>query len=171
MLSLHSHYLGGERKGKAPVLVGRAPSRSLCGCLGLQGEAQKKKKKKAGERHWIVFRVLHTLAHMSWTTVFPPGSLGERLTAANPFSLKASLEGCTSLMVSNKQGTWCLCHFGKILLPFHGTDLQTKCEKTANVGSSLKQLEKGSGKVLEEMFVLFTLFKWKFPDLQIHKNT
>lgn len=36
------------------------------------------------------------------------------------------------------------------------------------VRSSLKQLEEGSEKVLEEMLVVFTLFKGKFPDLQIH---
>lgn len=47
MLSLHSHYLGGERKGKVPVLVGRTPSRSLHGHLGLQGEAQKKNPKNS----------------------------------------------------------------------------------------------------------------------------
>lgn len=67
-------------------------------------------------------------------------------------------------MVSNKQGTW-----KNTLLSLHGADLQMKCEKIAVVRSSLKQLEEGSEKVLEEMLVVFTLiFKGKFPVLQIH---
>lgn len=151
-VKLHLHYLGGKRKGKAPVVVERTPSRSLHGCLGLQGEAQEKK--KAGERHcWSPGYCRHWCRfHMPWTSVFPPSSLGGRLAAANPFLLEASpLERCTSLMVSNEQGTCCLCHFGKTLLPLHGTNLQMTCEKTAVAESSLKQLEDGSRKGLEEM--------------------